>query len=150
MASQYFEDLEIWQEARRLTNSIYKITKNEHFSNDPGVRDQIRQASLSIMSGIAEGCERGSNQELSRFLSAAKGSCGTVRSQLYIALDRGYIDAKDCKHLTNRFKKLSAMIQNLTIHPKATSHKDTDERPKRGSIKKELETILGEVDKEKA
>jgi four helix bundle protein len=149
MTTKYFEDLKIWQEARALTNSIYKITKKEVFSKDSALCDQIRQASLSIMSNIAEAYEHGGNQEFLRFLSAAKGSCGKIQSQLYMALDQRYIDAEECEHLINTFKKLSVSIHKFIIDPKAIPHKDTNERPKQGSIKKELEAILGEVDKEK-
>ncbi|MCX5807402.1 MAG: four helix bundle protein [Proteobacteria bacterium] len=151
MPNKCFEDLEIWQEARRLTNNMYAITKRETFSKDFGFRDQIRQASVSIVSNIAEGYEREENQELSQFLSIAKGSCGKVRSQLYIALDQGYIDAKECEALIIEFKKLSVSIHNFINHPEKTTSNNTsiDEQPKRGSIKKELEAIFDEVDKEK-
>ncbi|MCX5814352.1 MAG: four helix bundle protein [Proteobacteria bacterium] len=150
MTGKHFEDLEIWQEARRLTNNIYDITQQPAFSKDFSLCDQIRKASVSIMSNIAEGRECGDNKEFIRLLSIAKGSCGIVRSQLYIALDQGYIDAGECEELINKFKKLSATIHKFIIHPKKTPHKDTNERPNRGSIKKELEAILNEVDKEKA
>jgi four helix bundle protein len=148
MLNKYFENLEIWQEARRLTNSIYKITKNKNFSNDSSLCNQIRQSSLSIMSNIAEGYEQGKTQELSQSLSAAKGSCATVQSQLYIALDQGYIDDVECTELINKFRNLSAAIHKSITHPKTIPHKITDEQPKRGSIKKELEAIFDEVGKE--
>lgn len=61
----YFEDLEIWKASRVLTNKVYEITKDIAFSKDYGLREQIRRASVSIMSNIAEGYERGGNQELS-------------------------------------------------------------------------------------
>ena len=150
MTGKHFEDLEIWQEARKLTNSIYDITKNEIFSKDSVLCDQIRHAALSIMSNIAEGYEHGNSRELSQFLSIAKGSCGTVRSQLYIALDQEYIDAGKCVELINKFKSLSISINKSITHPKATPYKNTEEKPKRGSIKKELEAIFDEVDKNKA
>lgn len=89
LAIKYFEDLEVWKEARRLTNRIYRMTQDAKFSKDFGLRDQIQRAVVSIMSNIAEGFERGGNQEFIQFLYIAKGSCGEVRSQLYVALDRG-------------------------------------------------------------
>ena len=63
MAVKQFEDLEIWKEARRLTQAIYQLTKSDKFSRDFALRDQIRRAAVSIMSNIAEGFERGGNQE---------------------------------------------------------------------------------------
>jgi hypothetical protein len=77
--------------------------------------------------------------------------CGTVRSRLHIALDQGYIDAKECEPLLVEFKKLSVSIHNFINHPKKTTSNNTsvNEQAKQGSIKKELEVIFDEVDKEK-
>lgn len=86
-----FEDLEAWKTARELTNSIYQTTASGDFARDFGLRDQIRRASVSVLSNIAEGFERDGNKEFLQFLSLAKGSCGEVRAQLYIALDQRYI-----------------------------------------------------------
>jgi len=91
MVAKQFEDLEVWQEARRLTQTIYRVTRTEKFSKDFSLRDQIQRAAVSVMSNIAEGFERGGNQEFSQFLYVAKASCGEVRSQIYVALDQGYM-----------------------------------------------------------
>jgi four helix bundle protein len=108
-----FEDLEVWKEARRLTQRIYHLTKDESFAKDFGLRDQIRRAAVSIMSNIAEGFERGGNQEFVQFLYVAKASCGEVRSQVYVALDQSYVPSTAVDELTNSFKRLSSMISNL-------------------------------------
>ena len=89
-----FEDIAAWQKARELTREIYRITKSGEFARDFGLRDQIRRASVSIMSNIAEGFERGGDKEFSQFLAVAKGSVGEVQAQLYVALDTGYVDKK--------------------------------------------------------
>ena len=83
-----FEDLEIWKVARSLTHEIYHDrSKTSKLSQATfGLRDQMRRAAVSIMSNIAEGFERGGNQEFVQFLYVAKASCGEVRSQLYVAL----------------------------------------------------------------
>lgn len=86
-----FEDIEGWKIARELTRDVYTMTSTGMFSRDFGLRDQIRNASVSVMSNIAEGFERDGNKEFGNFLSIAKGSAGEVRSQLYVALDQGYI-----------------------------------------------------------
>lgn len=83
-----FEDIIAWQRAKELTNIIYKEFRN---CNDYSFRDQIRRAAVSIMNNIAEGYERKGNKEFRKFLFIAKGSCGEVRSMLYIALDEKYI-----------------------------------------------------------
>ena len=82
-----FEDLIAWQKARELTAHIYQITSFGEFARDFGLRDQIRRASVSIMSNIAEGFERFNPNEFHPFLSISKASCGEVRSQLYVATD---------------------------------------------------------------
>jgi four helix bundle protein len=86
MQVKNFEDLEIWKDARILTKAIYQLTKDVKFAKDIALRNQIRRAAVSIMSNIAEGFERGGNQEFIQFLYVAKASCGEVRSQLYVAL----------------------------------------------------------------
>ena len=86
-----FEDLIAWQRSRELTKLVYEITSNGDFSKDYGLREQIRRASVSIMSNIAEGFERGGRNEFHQFLVIAKASCAEVRSQLYVAFDAGYL-----------------------------------------------------------
>lgn len=115
---RFQKDLEIWKEARRLTEAVYRFTRNSKFAKDFGLRDQIRRAAISIMSNIAEGFERGGNQEFIQFLYVAKGSCGEVRSQIYVALDQGYVDQKGAGSLLTALKRLSVMIKHLIDHLK--------------------------------
>ncbi len=97
-----FEEIESWQKARELTRKVYTVSNQGAFTKDFGLRDQIRRASVSIMSNIAEGFERDGNREFLQFLAVAKGSSGEVRAQLYIALDQDYFDK-------NTFETLSAI-----------------------------------------
>ena len=114
MEVKNFEDLEIWKDARLLTKAIYRMTKDgEALPRTLRLRDQIRRAAVSIMSNIAEGFERGGNQEFIQFLYVAKASCGEVRSHLYVALDQSYVEQKDCDAVSQRFVRLSIMISNL-------------------------------------
>ena len=105
MEVKNFEDLEIWKDARLLTKAIYQMTKDTGFAKDFALRDQIRRASMSVMSNIAEGFERGGNQEFIQFLYVAKASCGEVRSQLYVALDQAYVAQKDCDDASQSFRR---------------------------------------------
>ena len=73
---------------------------------------------MSISNNIAEGFERGGNQEFVQFLYIAKGSCGELRSQLYVALDQAYIDHKVTDSLLIILKRLSVMIKHLIDHLK--------------------------------
>lgn len=86
-----FEDMDAWKLARALTAKIYGFAKTGEFAKDFGLRDQICRAAVSITSNIAEGFERRTDKSLQQFLSIAKGSAGELRSQLYVALDMGYI-----------------------------------------------------------
>jgi four helix bundle protein len=90
-----FEDLDVWQNARTLTNRVYEHTRQEPFSKDFGLRDQIRRASISIMSNIAEGFESRTQRVFIDYLGHARGSAGEVRAQLYVARDQEYISESD-------------------------------------------------------
>jgi four helix bundle protein len=123
MQVKNFEDLEIWKEARVLTRGIYQLTRDPKFAKDFELRDQIRRAAVSIMSNIAEGFERGGNQEFVQFLYVAKASCGEVRSHLYVALDQSYVAPKDCNEMSKSFRRLSIMISNLIDYLKRSGMK---------------------------
>ena len=117
MKAERFEDLGIWMRARMLAKDIYALVAKSGMSKDFGLRDQIQRAAVSVSSNIAEGFERNSNKEFVNFLFIAKGSCGEVRSQLYIAFDVGYISETQlntavctCVEVS---KMLSAFIRSL-------------------------------------
>ena len=108
-----FEDLICWQKARELNRGIQRISKGGIFARDYSLRDQIRRASISVMSNIAEGFERGGDREFVQFLSLAKGSCGEVRCQLYAALDEKYLSEPDFKLLYGQCVEVSRLISGL-------------------------------------
>ena len=110
---QKFEDIEAWKLARALANRIYDVTSKSDFSRDYGLRDQIRRASISIVSNIAEGFERDGDREFLQFLFIAKGSCGEVRAQLYLAYDRKYLSEEEFGDLSQKALQLSRMIAGL-------------------------------------
>ncbi len=123
MQVKNYEDLEIWKEARHMTQKIYQLTREPAFSKDFSLRDQIRRAAVSIMSNIAEGFERGGNQEFIQFLYVAKASCGEIRSQLYVALDQSYVAQKHCDDINKSLRRLSIMISNLIGYLKRSGMK---------------------------
>lgn len=88
-----FEDLVCWQKGRELTRAVYRASRGGEFAKDFALRDQMRRACISVTSNISEGFERGGDKEFHQFLAQAKGSCGEVRSQLYVALDEAYLPA---------------------------------------------------------
>ncbi|MDX1993714.1 MAG: four helix bundle protein [bacterium] len=110
---QRFEELLAWQKARALTRAIYEATRTPDFSRDFGLANQIQRAAVSVMSNIAEGFERGSQPEFARFLSIAKASCAEVRSQLYIALDIGYLSQTEFNDLMAQAEEVARIVSGL-------------------------------------
>lgn len=113
MGVSRFEDLIAWQKARELTKLVYEMTRKEPFAKDYGLAGQIQRAAVSVMSNIAEGFERSSPADFHRFLVIAKASCAEVRSQLYVALDIGYIDERKFQELMRLAVELSRIIGGL-------------------------------------
>ena len=105
-----FEDLEVWKRAARLSADIYKELSS---LKDYGFKDQITRSGLSIPSNIAEGMERKSAKECVNFLSYAKGSCGELRTQIYIGIEIGYISEETGKHWIKETREISAMLVGL-------------------------------------
>jgi four helix bundle protein len=120
---KHFEDLLVWKSSRELVNEICSLTRSGSFRKDFSLVDQIRRAGISIMSNIAEGFERGSNQELIQFLYIAKGSCGEVRTQLLIAFDQKYITYKEMEETKELAKKVSGMLANFISYLKRSKLK---------------------------
>lgn len=116
-----FEDIRSWRKSRELTKQIYIITAQANFKRDFGLRDQTRKASVSIVSNIAEGFERGGDQESLQFLAVAKGSCGEVRAQLYIALDQGYLQREDFETLSTLATEVSGLLSGFMKYLKQSS-----------------------------
>ena len=113
-----FEDIEAWKKARVLTSAIYKASSTGEFARDFGLKDQIRRASTSIMSNIAEGFERDGNHEFRQFLAVAKGSTGEVKSQLYVALDAGFIPDAEFIRLYGLADEAARLLRGLITYLK--------------------------------
>ena len=122
---QSFEEIEAWQKARELVHEVYRISNDGLFSKDFGLCNQIRRASVSIMSNIAEGFERSGTNEFVQFLAIAKGPVGEVRSQLYIASDQGYIDKDTFDKLVSLATEVSRMISGLMSYLRKSSVRGT-------------------------
>lgn len=107
-----FEDLHIWQESVKFAKEIYELTDRPGLSTDFGLKNQIRNAVVSISSNIAEGFERRSRKEYLNFLNIAKASAGEVRSQLHVIVRVGYISEAEHQQLHERAKYISGSIAN--------------------------------------
>lgn len=92
---QKFEDIISWKEARELNKLLGRMVDSGRLKKNFRLINQIEGSAGSIMDNIAEGFERGGNKELVQYLFIAKASCGELRSQLYRALDRRYINQNE-------------------------------------------------------
>jgi four helix bundle protein len=110
-----FEDLVGWQRSRELTRAIYAVTQDGLFSRDYPLRDQIRRAAVSVMSNLAEGFEREGQADRLRFYMIAKGSCAELRSQLYVALDAGFLGPAEFDALLSSAEEVGKVIGGLRL-----------------------------------
>ena len=120
-----FEELEIWQQARILSQQIILISKETELKSDFKLRDQIKASAGSVMDNIAEGFERNGKLEFRQFLSVAKGSAGETRSQLYRVFDNEYINQEKLDFLVLEYEKLSGKIQNFITYLNNNDYKGT-------------------------
>jgi four helix bundle protein len=116
-----FEEIDAWKKSRELTRRIYEVTASGAFSRDFPLRDQIRRACVSVMSNVAEGHGRGGRKEFLQFLSMALGSANEIGSQLYVALDQGYISDREFQTITNLVRETANLIGGLSRYLRTTS-----------------------------
>ncbi len=118
-----FEEIEAWQTARKLTNRVYQMSEKGKFARDFGLREQIRRASVSIMSNIAEGFESRTQSQFIEYLGRSRGSAGEVRAQLYIALDQEYLSPIEFDELLSLVetcsRQLYKFMEYLSAQPNA-------------------------------
>ncbi|MBU0506825.1 MAG: four helix bundle protein [bacterium] len=106
-----FEELHCWQEARKLVKDIYKMTAQEDYKRDYGLKDQIQRSAVSTMANIAEGYHSFSTQDRIRFFGYATRSCSEVLSHLYISKDIGYVDAETFDYLYEQINKTDKLTR---------------------------------------
>jgi four helix bundle protein len=111
-----FEEIEAWKTARELTRLVYAMSNQGEFSRDFGLRDQMRRASVSILSNIAEGFESRTQALFIDFLGRAKGSAGELRAQIYVALDIGYLNQPQFEQAYNLVDKCSRQITRFIAY----------------------------------
>ena len=108
-----FEEINSWQKSRVFNKKIYLVTENSTFKKDFDFVRQIRRASLSISSNIAEGFKRNTDKEFVYFLYVAKASAGEVRSQLYLAFDLEYIIKEEFEMLLSSVTEISKLLSGF-------------------------------------
>ncbi|OQX91802.1 MAG: hypothetical protein B6D58_06170 [candidate division Zixibacteria bacterium 4484_95] len=138
-----FEDIEAWQEARKLVNMIYDaINGSEKFQRDYRLVNQIQGAAVSSMSNIAEGFSRRSNNEFIQFLFISKSSVAEVQSQLYVALDQNYISKETFEQIFNQAETVSKLdsgfIKYLQSQPNKLNKLNKHKSPNKLNKPKQL------------
>lgn len=110
-----FRELKVWVRAKELAVYIYRQTEKGKYTKDYSLRDQLRRASVSIPSNIAEGDELGTDRQSIRHFYIAKGSSAEVFTQAIISLEIGYIDKDIFDHIEKECKIISGMLGRLII-----------------------------------
>jgi four helix bundle protein len=113
-----FEDLSVWKKSKQLSLGVYRVTNQGAFRRDFALRDQVRRASVSVMSNIAEGFERYSRSEFRHFLSIARGSASEVRSQVHLARELEYLTHEEAAALLDLCFEISRML--AALHTRTT------------------------------
>jgi four helix bundle protein len=108
-----FRDLMVWEKSHQFVLAVYKLTTAFPRTELYGLTSQIRRASTSIPSNIAEGCGRGGDPELCRFLQIAMGSASEVEYQLLLSRDLGFTTDASCNQLTSSLVEVKRMLASL-------------------------------------
>lgn len=143
-AARRFEELRMWQRARQLANLVYELTGQPSF-RDAGLRNQMRRAAVSIMSNIAEGFGRGSNEELDRFLFIAKGSGTELLSQLYLSLDLNYITKTQFQEAQRLCDDTARLMQAFTRAMKGARKTSFRRRRQQVPWAEKVEQVMKEI-----
>ena len=114
-----FRQLLVWQKSHQLAVEIYKITTSFPKHEMYGVTSQIRRAAASIPANIAEGCGRGSDSDLARFIQIAMGSASELEYHLLLSKDIGYLDDKTYETLANEVIEIKRMLASFIKKLKA-------------------------------
>ena len=109
----YLENLECWQQAKKLAVDMYQFSTDEKFSQDSALRDQLRKSAIAIASRIACGKEWGRATEFIKFLGEAKASAAELRTQLVISRELGYLSEGDFLDFEDKINRIAAMIGGL-------------------------------------
>lgn len=125
-----FEDLQAWQEARKLASGAYDLTALKSFIRDAALADQMRRAAVSCVNNVAEGFDSGSRIDFRRFLRYAARSASEVQSCLYVASDQGYVDACGFSRSYEQAQAVRRLCMGLTRRL-ATTKSSSGGRPYR-------------------
>jgi len=118
---QDFKDLKVWEKAHHLTIEVYRATGGFPRAEEFGLKSQLRRASVSIPSNIAEGCGRGSQKEFAQSLQVAIGSANEVEYQILLACDLGYMPKQSRHELDMELAEVRMMLARLVDRVRSSS-----------------------------
>ena len=113
MRIEKFEDLNAWQEARKLNHLVYEIAKTKIIKVDYDLAQHMRKTSISVMANIAEGFGRFSFKDKKQFFTIARGSITELKSHCYVALDEKFLTESDFKQLYEQCGTVGRLISGL-------------------------------------
>ncbi|MBW1982371.1 MAG: four helix bundle protein [Deltaproteobacteria bacterium] len=119
-----FQDLKVWQRGKNLAVFVYRITSKHPFTKDYGLRDQIRRATVSIPSNIAEGNDLRTDKQAIRHFYIARASAAEVFTQAIIALEIGYLGQEAFDYIEEECRRISAMLTRLIQSRTRSNKKD--------------------------
>ena len=134
-----FTDLEAWQVAHSFAVTVYRATKKFPASEQYGLSSQLRRASVSIGSNIAEGFTRQSTKEKIQFYSVARGSTVESQSQLLLPRDVEFLTVDECKILIDQSIRVHKLVNGLISSVKSWSLPNTKSQIPKASVKLEVQ-----------
>ena len=108
-----FEKLEVWKESISLTKNIYSLTDSFPANENFGLTSQLRRATISIGSNLAEGTARKSNKDKAHFITISYSSAMEVLNQLIISKELNYVSEKDYILVRKKLEKITNMLNAL-------------------------------------
>ena len=113
MYSATFRDLKVWEKAHQLVKGLYQATGHFPTEEKFGLTAQMRRAAVSIPANIAEGCGRGSDRDMARFLQMSMGSASELEYELLLAHELGLLDSQSLQELAERTTEVKRMLASL-------------------------------------
>ncbi len=110
---QTFTDLIVWKEGHKLVIQVYKVTKNFPAEEIYGITSQIRRASVSVTSNIAEGFSKKNYKEKIQFYYVASASLSEVKNQLLISRDVGYLQVEEYNKLVEQIDSAHKLLNRF-------------------------------------
>ena len=130
-----FEEMQVWKDSRKLTQSIYSLTRLRAFQTDFMLVKQLRMSVIETMNNIAEGFEKRSKRDFIQSLHSSKCSLSELRSQIYIAYDQKYLDVEKLKEVllevTQVSQQISGLIKYLNTYSKSEMTAEPEAVPSR-------------------